>query len=87
MNDGTVRQLTDRLGPDGEPAVSPDGKLIAYTGYDEKHLGYQNQLLYVMNRDGSGKRVISAKFDGTPACSGSRKQYSFCYARAARPPA
>ncbi|MCC6930779.1 MAG: S9 family peptidase, partial [Gemmatimonadaceae bacterium] len=65
VNDGTMRQLTDRLGPDGEPAVSPDGKLIAWTGYDEKHLGYQNQLLYVMNRDGSGKRALSSKFDGS----------------------
>nr|MBA3296537.1 PD40 domain-containing protein [Acidobacteriota bacterium] len=32
--DGTVRQLTSRKGPDGNPSVSPDGKRIAYTGYD-----------------------------------------------------
>ena len=63
--DGTVRQLTDRLGPDGDPAVSPDGKLIAYVGFDERHQGYQNTLLYVMNRDGTGKRAISTKFDGS----------------------
>ena len=62
---GAARQLTNRAGPDDSPAVSPDGKLIAYVGYDERHQGYQNTLLYVMNRDGSGSRVISAKFDGS----------------------
>ncbi len=65
VKDGTMRRLTDRLGPDNSPAVSPDGKLIAWTGYDERHQGYQNTYLYVMNRDGSGKRVLSAKFDGS----------------------
>ena len=65
--DGAMRQLTDRNGPDGEPAVSPDGKLIAYTGFDERYQGYQNALLYVMNRDGSGKRALSTKLDNSVA--------------------
>ena len=30
------RALTDRNGPDTEPVVSPDGRLIAYTGFDDK---------------------------------------------------
>ncbi|MBI3567847.1 MAG: S9 family peptidase [Gemmatimonadetes bacterium] len=63
VNDGKARRLTERFGPDQNPAVSPDGKLIAYTGYDDRHQGYQNTLLYVMNRDGSGKRVVSSKLD------------------------
>src|SRR5262249_62028285 len=61
--DGSVRTLTDRRGPDGSPAVSPDGKLIAYTGFDDKYQGYQVTRLYVMNRDGSGSRLISGSFD------------------------
>jgi acylaminoacyl-peptidase len=60
---GALRQLTDRFGPDGSPAVSPDGKMIAYTGYDDRKQGYQNTLLYLMNRDGTGKREVSAKLD------------------------
>jgi dipeptidyl aminopeptidase/acylaminoacyl peptidase len=71
-----MRQLTDRNGPDGEPAVSPDGKLIAYTGFDERYQGYQNALLYVMNRDGSGKRALSTKLDnsvGSPTWSADGK--------------
>jgi acylaminoacyl-peptidase len=61
--DGALRQLTDRRGPDASPAVSPDGRMIAYTGYDERRQGYQNSLLYLMNRDGTGKRVVSGRLD------------------------
>lgn len=64
---GAVRRLTDRFGPDQSPAVSPDGKLIAWTGYDDRKQGYQNTLLYVMNRDGSGKRAITTAMDRSVA--------------------
>ena len=43
------RALTSRDGPDNEPAVSPDGRLIAYTGFDDRERGYENSLLYVMD--------------------------------------
>ncbi|HLJ89504.1 MAG TPA: S9 family peptidase [Candidatus Angelobacter sp.] len=65
LEDGSVRTLTDRRGPDDEPQVSPDGKHIAYTGYDDRFLGYQAARLYVMNRDGSGSHDLSAKLDRT----------------------
>ena len=32
---GAIRALTKRFGPDAQPAASPDGKYIAYTGYDD----------------------------------------------------
>ena len=69
---GGLRRLTDRFGPDGSPAVSPDGQLIAWTGFDDRKQGYQNTLLYVMNRDGSAKRTLSTKLDnsvGSPSWS------------------
>ena len=53
-----LRQLTDRFGPDGGPAVSPDGSRIAYTGFDDRHQGYQVSRLYVMDRDGGGARRV-----------------------------
>ena len=34
--DGSVKQLTRRKGPDHAPAISPDGRQIAYAGFDEK---------------------------------------------------
>jgi dipeptidyl aminopeptidase/acylaminoacyl peptidase len=61
-----VRQLTDRKGPDGNPVVSPDGKQIAYVGYDDKM--YTNHLanLNLMNSDGSNKRVLAADLPSSP---------------------
>ena len=56
---GALRQLTTRFGPDEQPVGSPDGKLIAFVGFDDKLLGYQNKRLTVMNPDGSGVRVLT----------------------------
>ncbi|MBS0393757.1 MAG: S9 family peptidase [Proteobacteria bacterium] len=61
--DGAARALTTRQGPDESPAVSPDGRHIAYTGYDDEHLAYQVTKLYLMNRDGSGVRVLTPTLD------------------------
>ncbi len=60
---GSVRVLTSRQGPDAAPVVSPDGSTIAYLGYDDAYQGYQVTRLSLMNRDGTGHRVISANFD------------------------
>jgi dipeptidyl aminopeptidase/acylaminoacyl peptidase len=60
---GTFRTLTDRRGPDQEPVVSPDGRLIAYVGYEDKRLNYHNNRLTVMNADGSNPRVLTASLD------------------------
>lgn len=64
--DGHVSQLTDRKGPDVGPAVSPDGKLIAYTGYDESDNTYTVSKMYLMNVDGSNKKTLTADFDRSP---------------------
>ena len=60
---GQIRQLTHRRGPDGGPIPSPDGSLIAYDGDDYNQDTYKNGYIYVMNRDGSNPRNISADFD------------------------
>lgn len=61
--DGTVKPLTDRYGPDNHPVLSPNGKQIAYLGFDDKHQGYQITNLYVMDSDGSNAQLVSADFD------------------------
>jgi dipeptidyl aminopeptidase/acylaminoacyl peptidase len=62
---GVLTALTDRQGPDQSPAISPDGRLIAYVGFDDQVKGYQNQRLYVMDRDGKNSRALTAGFDRT----------------------
>jgi len=63
IDGGAPVALTNREGPDNSPAVSPDGRMIAWVGFDDKHLGYQNSRLSVMNIDGSNKRVLTASLD------------------------
>jgi len=61
--DGKIKQLTDRKGPDRGLALSPNGKTIAYTGYDDKVQTYQMNHLYLMNADGSGKKKVANPLD------------------------
>lgn len=63
VNSKEIVALTDRDGPDGSPVVSPDGKTIAYLGYEDKYEAYQVRRLHLMNADGSNKRSISDDFD------------------------
>ncbi|WP_088340178.1 S9 family peptidase [Robiginitalea sediminis] len=61
--DGSYRQLTTSPGPDSGPAVSPDGSLVAYTGYTDKTQTYQVTELRLMRPDGSEKRVLTPDLD------------------------
>ncbi|MDX1509076.1 MAG: S9 family peptidase, partial [Woeseiaceae bacterium] len=60
---GAITALTERNGPDEEPVVSPDGRRIAFVGFDDKVQTYQVSRLYVMNADGSGRRELMPDFD------------------------
>jgi len=63
ITSGHIRPMTDRFGPDRNPKISPDGKMIAFTGSDDKRMGYHNNLLYVMNIDGTDKRALTTDLD------------------------
>ncbi|MGA1342710.1 MAG: S9 family peptidase [Hyphomonas sp.] len=65
LSDLSVRALTTRDGPDYTAIVSPDGKRIAYRGYDDKVLSYQQDNLYVMNADGTDSIELAADFFGS----------------------
>ena len=62
--DGTEqKQLTTRKGPDYGGLVSPDGKKIAYLGYNTKVQTYQVNRLYLMNINGTEKKEIKTNLD------------------------
>jgi acylaminoacyl-peptidase len=63
LADLSIKALTNRKGPDNVPAISPDGRHIAYTGYDDRYQGFQLTKLYVMNRNGSDSRVLVDDLD------------------------
>ena len=63
IDKGKITKLTDRNGPDYGLAISPNGKQIAYLGYDDKIQTYQVNKITVMNIDGSGKKEIKTTLD------------------------
>ncbi len=67
VTSGDVRQLTTRKGPDSSPVVSPDGKWVAYTGYDYTRDTYIDSKLHVMGLDGEGSRIVTASLDRSPS--------------------
>lgn len=60
---GEVTRLTSRNGPEASPTLSPDGRRLAYVGFDDRQQGYQVTELYVANADGSNARSITASLD------------------------
>ena len=63
---GAIKALTDRDGTDAGPAVSRDGRFIAYTGNDNNNNTYNITRLYVMNLDGTNKRELTGNLDRDP---------------------
>ncbi len=63
IESGAVSRLTSRNGPEDAPVLSPDGRRLAYVGFDDREQGYQVSELYVANADGSGARSITASLD------------------------
>ena len=63
INSGKIEALTERNGPDHSPVVSPDGKYVAYLGYEDRVQTYQLTQLHLMDRDGDKKKVLLQDLD------------------------
>ncbi|MCW8984367.1 MAG: DPP IV N-terminal domain-containing protein, partial [Thermoanaerobaculales bacterium] len=61
-----VRCLTFHEGPWTGPVVSPDGKLVAFTGYRWTSQTYRVDELYVIGIDGSDQRSLTPTLDRSP---------------------
>jgi dipeptidyl aminopeptidase/acylaminoacyl peptidase len=65
LANGAIRPLTSRVGADRAAIVSPDGRTIAYVGFDDRLMSYQNAELYVMDRDANTPRSLTGSLDRT----------------------
>jgi dipeptidyl aminopeptidase/acylaminoacyl peptidase len=63
LADGAVTPLPHRRGPDRSPAVSPDGRFLAYTHYDDHDRGYEDARLHVMDLATGQDRSLTDALD------------------------
>jgi dipeptidyl aminopeptidase/acylaminoacyl peptidase len=64
---GAIRDLVTKPGSWGRPAVSPDGRLVAFAGYAASGHTHTVSDLYVVSIAGENMRKISGDFDRDPA--------------------
>ena len=83
---GDVTALTDRNGPDGQPALSPDGSKLAWVGFDDHLQGYQISRLSVAEITGDGSlgapKLLATELDrsvGSPVWSADGSGLYFSY--------
>ena len=78
-----ITEITDRNGPDEQPKVSPDGRYLAYTGYDDKRTNYENAQLYIRDLKTGNTTSLTPNFDrsvGQIKWSANSKGVYFSYA-------
>jgi dipeptidyl aminopeptidase/acylaminoacyl peptidase len=63
---GNIRQLTSTKGPWSSPVVSPDGRHVAFVGFEWTPQSYKTNELYLIGIDGEGMRQISGDLDRDP---------------------
>ncbi len=80
IKSGALKRLTDRVGPDEEPNVSPDGRYIAYVGFTDREQFYQVRMLSVLDRKTGVSTVLTKDLDrdvAAPSFDGSGKAIYF----------
>ena len=60
---GNARRILDRKGPEGEPAVSPDGKWIVFLGFEDRGQANHSNRLWVIGIDGKGLKLLGSSID------------------------
>jgi acylaminoacyl-peptidase len=60
---GELSKLTERDGPDFSPVISPDGKKIAYLGFDDRKMGYHNANVHIMDIEDGSVQTLTEDFD------------------------
>ena len=64
VSNGEISPLTNRKGPDHAPAISPDGKWVAYLGFSDQGKSYQDDELTLLRLDkSSGPKRLASSLD------------------------
>jgi dipeptidyl aminopeptidase/acylaminoacyl peptidase len=63
LDGGEAVRITERYGGDAGPALSPDGRWLAWTGNDENRMSSQLAHLYVWPLDGGEIRALTPDLD------------------------
>ncbi|MCC5932588.1 MAG: S9 family peptidase [Cyclobacteriaceae bacterium] len=63
LSSDSIAKITNGQGPHSQPKISPDGKWITFSHYEDRKVGYQLNRQYIMQTDGSGRREISHSLD------------------------
>lgn len=82
INTLKVTKLTDMSGPEYSPQLSPNGKKIAFVGYEDNGKSNQLSQLYVMDPDGDNIKNLTSKLDrsvGAIKWAGKGKGLYFSY--------
>lgn len=66
VNSGAIRELVSAPGNWSRPAVSPDGKTVAFTGYPHSDRTHTVADLYVVPLAGGQMKKISGNYDRDP---------------------
>jgi dipeptidyl aminopeptidase/acylaminoacyl peptidase len=61
-----IAALTDRKGPDRVAAVSPDGKWVAYTGFEDQRLTFHLSNIHIMDAAGNAKKLWAGALANSP---------------------
>ena len=62
-----ITTLTDMTGPEANPTLSPDGSLVAFTGFVDNGKSNQITQLYTMDLSGKNVRSLTAELDRSVA--------------------
>lgn len=60
---GAESVLTDRVGPDRAPMLSPRGEWLAYLGYDDRKMGFHVNELYLQHLESGERRLLTGDLD------------------------
>jgi len=63
LGDGQSTQLTGSKGPENGAQLSPDGKFLAYTGYLDQKLSYQQSELMLLDLSSGHASSLTASID------------------------